>query len=125
STLALAELALAAGLPPGVVNVVTGFGEEAGAALTAHPLVDGVTFTGSVETGRLVGAAAGRGIKPVVLELGGKNAMIVFEDADLDRAVAAALDGGFDNCGQVCSSASRLLLHPTIKAEFLARLREG
>lgn len=125
STLALAELALAAGLPAGVVNVVTGFGEEAGAALTAHPLVDGVTFTGSVETGRLVGAAAGRGIKPVVLELGGKNAMIVFEDADLDRAVAAALDGGFDNSGQVCSSASRLLLHPAIKAEFLALLREG
>ncbi len=122
TTLALAEIAALAGIPPGVVNVVTGFGPEAGAALVEHPLVAGVTFTGSVETGRLVGAAAGRALKPAVLELGGKNPMIVFEDADLDRAVAAAVEGGFDNCGQVCSSSSRLIVHGAIRAAFLERL---
>ncbi|MCP4386023.1 MAG: aldehyde dehydrogenase [Hyphomicrobiales bacterium] len=124
TTLALAELALAAGFPPGVVNVVTGFGEEAGAALATHPLIDGVTFTGSVATGRLVGAAAGGMLKPVVLELGGKNPMIIFDDADFDRAVDAALDGAFDNCGQVCSSVSRLLVQDGIRSAFLDRFVE-
>ncbi len=119
TTLALAELAAGAGFPPGVINVVTGFGEEAGTALVTHPSVDGVTFTGSVETGRKVGAAAGQSIKPVVLELGGKNPMIVFADADMERAVNAALDGAFDNSGQVCSSVSRLLLQHEIKDAFL------
>src|SRR5690606_34436622 len=75
-------------------------------------------------TGRLVGAAAGRALKPVVLELGGKNPMIVFDDADLDRAVAAALDGGFDNSGQVCSSSSRVLLHPKVREPFIEHLAE-
>ena len=124
TTLALAEIAREAGFPPGVINVVTGLGGEAGAALTAHPLVRGVTFTGSVETGRLVGAAAGRNLKSVVLELGGKNPLIVFPDADLDQAVTCALEGAFDNCGQVCSSSSRLLLHRDIKDAFLARFME-
>ena len=124
TTLALAELARLVGFPAGVVNVVTGFGNEAGAPLCAHPLVDGVTFTGSVETGRLVGAAAGQALKPVVLELGGKNPMIVFADADIDRAVATAMEGAFDNTGQVCSSVSRLVLHETIKDEFLDRFVE-
>ena len=121
TTLALASLFAENGFPPGVVNVVTGYGEEAGAALAGHPDIDGLTFTGSVETGRSVGAAAGRALKPVVLELGGKNPMIVFEDADLDRAVNAAVEGAFDNCGQVCSSVSRLLLNENIKDEFLDR----
>lgn len=121
TTVAFAELAACVGFPPGAVNVVTGFGEEAGVALVEHPLVDGVTFTGSVETGRLVGASAGRAIKPVVLELGGKNPMLVFDDADTGRAVDSAMEGAFDNCGQVCSSVSRLLLQRGIRDEFLSR----
>ncbi len=121
STVALAETARDAGFPPGVVNVVTGYGEEAGKALTEHSLVDGMTFTGSVATGRLVASAAGRALKPVVLELGGKNPMIVFDDADIETAVNAALDGAFDNCGQVCSSVSRLLLQKGIADKFLEK----
>lgn len=121
TTLKLAELATAAGLPPGVLNVVTGFGEEAGAALVDHPLVQGITFTGSVETGRAVMARAAQGVKPVVLELGGKNAMILFEDADLDRAVEDAIEAAFENSGQVCSAASRLLLQTGIAEAFLER----
>ena len=110
------------GFPDGVVNVVTGYGEEAGAALVAHPLVRGITFTGSVETGRKVYLGAAQGIKPVVLELGGKNPMIVFADADLDRAAFDTVDGAFGNSGQVCSSSSRLLLHKSIREPFLERL---
>jgi acyl-CoA reductase-like NAD-dependent aldehyde dehydrogenase len=121
SALLLAEICAAIGFPPGVVNVVTGYGEEAGAALVGHPLVRGVTFTGSVETGRDVYLSAARGIKPVVLELGGKNPMIVFPDADLERAVRDAIEGSFGNSGQVCSSSSRLLLHRAIRDEFLER----
>ncbi len=127
SALRLAELVRTAGFPPGAVNVVTGFGEEAGEALVRHPLVRGVSFTGSVETGRRILAAAAPGIKPAILELGGKNPMIVFADADIERAVADAVAGGFENCGQVCSSASRLLLQRPIHDAFLelleARLR--
>jgi aldehyde dehydrogenase (NAD+) len=124
SALKFAELLPAAGIPKGVVNVVTGYGEEAGEALVRHPLVRGITFTGSVETGRKILAAAAPGIKPTVLELGGKNPMIVFADADLERAVADALAGSFENCGQVCSSSSRYLLQPAIREEFLDRLGE-
>jgi acyl-CoA reductase-like NAD-dependent aldehyde dehydrogenase len=125
SALAFAELCARAGFPPGVVNVVTGFGEEAGAALVAHPGVRGITFTGSVETGRKIYAGAARGLKPVVLELGGKNPMIVFEDADLDRAAFDALDGAFGNSGQVCSSSSRILVHHSIRKAFLDRFAAG
>src|SRR5262249_37594276 len=105
-----------------VINVVTGFGEEAGEPLVRHPLVRGVTFTGSVETGRRILASAALGIKPPILELGGKNPMIVF--ADLDRAVSDAAMGTFENAGQVCSSTGRYLLHPAIRDEFLDRLRQ-
>jgi len=122
SALKFAELLPDAGFPKGVVNVVTGYGEEAGEALVRHPLVRGITFTGSVETGRKILAAAAPGIKPVVLELGGKNPMIVFADADLDRAVADALAGSFENCGQVFSSSSRYLLEPAIREDFLGML---
>lgn len=122
SALAFAELIGKAGFPPGVINIVTGLGEEAGEALVRHPLVRGVTFTGSVETGRKVIAAAAHGIKPVVLELGGKNPMIVFADADLERAAGDAAMASFENCGQVCSSSSRYLLAPEIRDEFLERL---
>ena len=111
-----------AGLPSGVFNVVTGLGQEAGAALVGHPDVRAVTFTGSVETGRLVYANAARGLKPAVLELGGKNSVIVLPNADLERAVTDVLDGAFGNSGQVCSAASRLLLHHSIHDEFLDRL---
>ena len=122
SALRLGALAQEAGLPDGVLNVVTGFGEEAGAALVRHPLVRGISFTGSVATGREILRGAADGIKPVVLELGGKNPMIVLADADLDRAVADAAEAGFDNGGQVCSSASRLLLQRSIADEFADRL---
>ena len=122
SALAFAELIEQAGIPPGVINIVTGLGEEAGEALVRHPLVRGVTFTGSVETGRRVMAAAAQGVKPVVLELGGKNPMIVLADADLERAVADATMASFENAGQVCSSSSRYLLAPEIRDAFLEQL---
>lgn len=124
TALAFAELCQRAGVPDGVVNTVAGFGEDAGAALVSHPLVRGITFTGSTQTGRKIYASAAQGLKPVVLELGGKNPMVVFEDADLERAAVDALDGAFGNSGQVCSSSSRLLLHSSIKDEFLGRLAE-
>ncbi|MDA0338237.1 MAG: aldehyde dehydrogenase family protein [Proteobacteria bacterium] len=122
TALALGELCLRAGLPPGVVNVVTGYGTEAGEALVRHPLVSGITFTGSVATGRRVYQTAAEGIKAVVLELGGKNPMIVFADADIDRATTDALDASFGNSGQVCSSSSRYLLHKDIRENFLTML---
>jgi len=122
SALAFAEHIEKAGFPPGVINVVTGLGEETGEALVRHPLVRGITFTGSVETGRKVMSGAAQGIKPVVLELGGKNPMIVFADADLDRAASDAAMASFENCGQVCSSSSRYLLAPQIRDEFIERL---
>jgi aldehyde dehydrogenase (NAD+) len=125
TALVFAELCQEVGFPQGVVNVVTGFGEEAGAALVAHPLVRGVTFTGSIETGRKIYATAAQGLKPVVLELGGKNPMIVFEDADLDRAAFDALDGCFGNSGQVCSSSSRILVQQSVREAFLERFAAG
>jgi aldehyde dehydrogenase (NAD+) len=125
SALAFAEICSTVGFKAGVVNVVTGFGEEAGAALVAHSLVRGITFTGSVETGRKIYATAAQGLKPVVLELGGKNPMIIFEDADLDKAAFDALDGSFGNTGQVCSSASRILVHRSVQGAFLDRFAAG
>lgn len=124
SALAFARLGEAAGLPPGVLNIVTGTGPEAGAALVAHPGVDGVQFTGSVTTGRLVGAVAGAAFKPCVLELGGTNAMVVWADADLDRALADVVEGAFDTAGQVCSALSRLILHDAIADTFLTHLTQ-
>ena len=122
TALKLAEIAASIGIPPGVLNVVTGFGEEAGDALVRHPLVRSVTFTGSVETGRRVMAAAAIGPKPVVLELGGKNPLIVFADADLDRLVEDLADAAFGNSGQVCSACSRLLVEGPIADELTERL---
>jgi aldehyde dehydrogenase (NAD+) len=123
SALKLGALVAEAGFPKGVVNILTGFGEDAGEALVRHPLVRGINFTGSVETGRRILAAAAPGIKPAVLELGGKNPMIVFADADVGRAVDDAAMATFENCGQVCSSTGRYLLHPQIRDEFLDRLQ--
>lgn len=102
STLELVRLLHEAGLPPGVVNVVTGFGEDVGAALVEHPLVRKITFTGSDTTGRRINEAAARGFKRVSLELGGKSPNIVFADADLDAAVNGAVSGIFAATGQTC-----------------------
>jgi acyl-CoA reductase-like NAD-dependent aldehyde dehydrogenase len=124
SALRLGPLCAAAGIPPGVVNVVTGYGEEAGEALVRHPLVRAVTFTGSVATGRKVMAAAASTIKPVVLELGGKNPLLAFADADLDRLVEDLADAAFGNSGQVCSACSRLLVERAVAAELVERIAE-
>ena len=124
SALAFCDIAREAGLPAGALNVVTGLGEEAGAALTAHTGIDFVTFTGSPEVGTLVQkAAADRHIK-CVLELGGKSPQIVFEDADLDRALGFILKAITQNGGQTCSAGSRLLVQASIYDSFVARVVE-
>jgi phenylacetaldehyde dehydrogenase len=108
SALRLGELALEAGIPEGVLNVVTGFGETAGAALAAHPGVDKVAFTGSTEVGKLIVHAAADNLKKVTLELGGKSPNIVLPDADLEVAIGGAANAIFFNHGQCCSAGSRL-----------------
>jgi len=110
SALRLGELALEAGLPPGVLNIVTGFGETAGAALAAHPDVDKIAFTGSTEVGRLIVQAAAGNLKKVTLELGGKSPNIVFDDADMKQATAGAANAIFFNHGQCCCAGSRLFI---------------
>jgi aminomuconate-semialdehyde/2-hydroxymuconate-6-semialdehyde dehydrogenase len=117
----LADITRAAGLPDGVFNVIQGLGAEAGAPLVAHPDVARVSFTGSVATGRAVAAAAGAQLTPASLELGGKSALLVFADADLDLAEANAVEQ-YDNAGQVCLAGSRLLVQKPVAAEFTARL---
>ncbi|WP_205698376.1 aldehyde dehydrogenase family protein [Conexibacter sp. SYSU D00693] len=111
SALRLGELLLEAGVPGGVVNVVPGFGETAGAALAAHPDVDKIAFTGSTEVGKLIVNAASGNLKRVSLELGGKSPNIIFEDADVEAAIAGAAQGIFFNQGEVCSAGSRLYVH--------------
>lgn len=110
----LAELMAAAGLPDGVLNVVTGYGAEAGAALASHPGVDKITFTGSTATGRAILDAAKGNLKRVTLELGGKSPVIIMPDADLDAAIAGAANAIFFNAGQVCIAGSRLYAHSSI-----------
>jgi 5-carboxymethyl-2-hydroxymuconic-semialdehyde dehydrogenase len=119
-----AEIARDAGLPDGAFNVVQGIGEEAGAALVAHPGVDRIAFTGSVATGRLVAAAAGANLTPVSLELGGKSPFVAFADADLDAVVSQALNQ-YDNAGQVCLAGTRLLVEDAIYDAFLGRFLEA
>lgn len=116
------EAAEAAGLPPGAVNLVTGDGPVAGAALVRHPGVDQIVFTGSVETGRAILHAAADRIVPTVMELGGKSAAIVFDDADLDDLVASARWGIFANAGQVCSAMSRVIVTPDVHDEVVDRV---
>lgn len=123
TTIALAELANEAGLPKGVLNVVTGSGAEAGGHLTRHPGIDSITFTGSLETGREVMRAAARHVTPVLLELGGKCPNIVLEDADQDRALRGVLRGIFTNAGQMCWAGSRLLLQDSVQDRFLGHLK--
>ncbi|MEZ5620003.1 MAG: aldehyde dehydrogenase family protein [Burkholderiaceae bacterium] len=110
TALAFARIALDAGLPAGALNVVPGLGEEAGAALAAHPGVQHLSFTGSVGVGRLIQAAAAKHVVPVTLELGGKSPQIVFDDADLDAALPFLVKAGIQNAGQTCSAASRILV---------------
>ncbi len=122
STIEFAALFEKAGFPPGVVNVVTGFGSEVGEPLVAHPKVAKVAFTGGEAGGRKVYEAAARGLKPVTLELGGKSPNIVFDDADLDAAVMGAVSGIFAATGQTCIAGSRLLVQDTIHDAFMERL---
>ena len=123
STLRLGELLLEAGTPEGVVNIVTGFGEGAGAALTAHPDVDKIAFTGSHFTGQKIVHASAGNLKRLSLELGGKSPNIVFSDADLDAAVPGAAMGVFSNSGQICSAGTRLFVERRIHDEFVERVR--
>jgi aldehyde dehydrogenase (NAD+) len=122
TALKIGELALAAGFPPGVLNVVPGFGKTAGAALVDHPDVDKITFTGSPAVGRQILRGAAGNFKRVTLELGGKSANIIFPDADIDAAVKAAGSGIFFNTGQVCSAGSRILAHEDIYDDVVERL---
>jgi 5-carboxymethyl-2-hydroxymuconic-semialdehyde dehydrogenase len=124
TTSLLADITRDAGIPDGAFNVVQGIGEEAGAALVAHPDVGRVAFTGSVETGKLVAASAGANLTPVSLELGGKGPFLIFADTDLDAAVKQAVNQ-FDNAGQVCLAGTRLLVEDAIHDEFLARFVEA
>ncbi len=124
TALRLGELALEAGIPPGVLNVVPGFGATAGAALVNHADVDKVTFTGSPAVGRQILRGAAGNLKRVTLELGGKSANIIFADANLDAAVKAASAGIFFNTGQVCSAGSRILAQDAIYDEVVERMRE-
>jgi aldehyde dehydrogenase (NAD+) len=117
--LLLAKLALEAGIPPGVVNVVTGYGQEAGAALPAHPLIRRMSFTGSPETGSSVMAACAKNLIPLHVELGGKAPQIVMRDADLDRAVPTIVRSITLNTGQVCAAGSRLLVDPSMRGELV------
>jgi acyl-CoA reductase-like NAD-dependent aldehyde dehydrogenase len=122
SSLEYVRLFEKAGFPPGVVNVVTGYGPEIGQALIEHPLVRKVAFTGSVPSGRHVNISAAETLKHVTLELGGKSPNIVFDDANLDNAVKGAISGIFAASGQTCIAGSRLLLQETIYEEFIERL---
>jgi aldehyde dehydrogenase (NAD+) len=121
STLRLCELMVEVGLPAGVVNVVPGYGHDAGARLAAHPGVAKLSFTGSTRTGRSVVEASAGNLKRLQLELGGKGANVVYEDADLDAAVNGSAFAIFHNQGQACIAGSRLLLHEAIADEFLDR----
>jgi aldehyde dehydrogenase (NAD+) len=122
TALAFAGIALEAGLPEGALNVVPGLGAEAGAALTAHPGIHHISFTGSVATGRRVQAAAAENVVPVTLELGGKSPQLVFDDADLDRALPFLVNPGIQNAGQTCSAASRILVQRGVYDDVRARM---
>ncbi len=121
----LAEVMNRVGIPKGVYNVVHGFGpNSAGEFLTKHPGVDGITFTGETRTGESIMAAAAKGVRPVSFELGGKNAGIVFADADFDKAVAGIARSAFENCGQVCLGTERVYVQRPIFDRFVAALKE-
>ncbi|WP_459960583.1 aldehyde dehydrogenase, partial [Mycobacterium avium] len=122
STLAFAKLFAEAGFPPGVINVVTGWGPQTGAALAAHPDVDKIAFTGSTATGISVGKAAIDNMTRFTLELGGKSAQVVFDDADLDAAANGVIAGVFAATGQTCLAGSRLLVHESVADALVERI---
>jgi len=122
TALKIGELCIEAGFPPGVVNMLPGYGPTAGGSLTKHMDVDKVAFTGSGEVGRLIlQAAAESNMKNVTLELGGKSPLVIFPDADLDKAAVAANTGVFFNAGQVCCASSRVFVHESIHDEFIKK----
>jgi phenylacetaldehyde dehydrogenase len=124
TALRLGELIQEAGFPHGVVNIITGFGETAGAAIAAHPDIDKVAFTGSTEVGRLIVKAATGNLKKVSLELGGKSPNVVLADADLELAIPGAANGIFSNAGQVCTAGSRLFIQSKIFDNVLSGVAE-
>lgn len=121
TALRLGELALEAGVPPGVLNVLTGKGSECGDAITTHPLVDKVAFTGSTSVGKTIMAGAAKNIKPVTLELGGNSPVVVCDDADLDAAVQGAHEALFFNMGQACECGARIFVQEGVYDEFVKR----
>lgn len=124
TTALLGEVMKDAGVPDGVFNVVHGFGgDSAGAFLTEHPLVDGFTFTGETNTGEVIMKAAAKGIRDISLELGGKNAGLVFADCDMDKAIEGTMRSAFANCGQVCLGTERVYVERSIFDEFVGRLK--
>ena len=124
TALAFARIAHDAGLPAGALNIVPGLGEEAGAALAAHPGVRHISFTGSVQVGGLIQAAAAKNAVPVTLELGGKSPQLVFDDADLDTALPFLVNAGIQNAGQTCSAASRILVQRGVFDTVVQRMAE-
>ncbi len=124
STINFVQTLIDAGLPPGVVNIVTGDGPQTGEPLARHPDVKVVSFTGSTATGQHITRVAGETMKRVSLEMGGKNAIIVMDDADLDLAVEGAVWGAFGTTGQRCTASSRIIAHRAIADELGRRLAE-
>jgi aldehyde dehydrogenase (NAD+) len=122
SALRLAELVHEAGFPAGVFNVISGFGPTAGAAISEHPDIDKVAFTGSTEVGKIIMRSASGTCKKISLELGGKSPLVINDDADIDAAVAAAQVGVFFNQGQVCTASSRIFVHERIHDKFVDKL---
>jgi aldehyde dehydrogenase (NAD+) len=124
TALAFARIATEAGLPAGALNVVTGFGEDAGAALSAHPDINHISFTGSAPVGAMIQSAAAKNAVPVTLELGGKSPQLVFADADLDRALGFCINAGIQNAGQTCSASSRILVERSVFDRFTGMMAE-
>ncbi|MCH8969784.1 MAG: aldehyde dehydrogenase family protein [Planctomycetes bacterium] len=125
SVLRMGELAMEAGFPPGVINIVNGFGETAGDALVKHPGVEKIAFTGEYKTAQLIMANAAPTLKRTTFELGGKSPNIVFADADIDRAVQGAIAGSFFNQGEVCCAGSRLLVEQSVHDEFVEKFKQA
>ncbi|MBV9277920.1 MAG: aldehyde dehydrogenase family protein [Candidatus Eremiobacteraeota bacterium] len=124
TALELGKIALEAGVPEGVLNIVTGEGPEVGQAIVEHPAIDKIAFTGSTATGRKVAASAAQTLKRVTLELGGKSPSLIFDDTDVDAAVNGALYGIFYNAGQTCEARSRVLVQESIYDQFVERFGE-
>ncbi|MER8421074.1 aldehyde dehydrogenase family protein [Mesorhizobium sp. M1329] len=124
SVLVLADLGRQAGIPDGVINVVTGYGQEAGEALVRHPDVSKITFTGSTGTGIRIAKAAAEGVKKITLELGGKSPQVLFDDANLDQAIPGVANGIFLNSGQICVAGSRLYVQRSIFEQTVERLAQ-